>query len=118
MQLNLTFVVQIINFWVSYAILKNFLFKPTVKFILAKEAARVSLLENLKQNEQIVAHMHETKKKNLEDFRSYIKTNYVIHEPRLQEIQATVEYTPDQEALDQIAVEAEALMITKAGHGY
>jgi hypothetical protein len=114
MAINVTLFIQIANFWVSYAILNKLVFKPILHLIKNKETAKALLLENLHSREQDVAVLQSEKKKNLTDFRMYLKTRYVTTPPQLHEIPSVTIAHIDQSAIDTVTLQAQNILVTKA----
>lgn len=114
MQINVTFVIQIINFWISYTVLHKLLFKPFVGLIHNKEAARDTLTNGLKAKEQRLLQLQEDKKKNLETFRSYIKAQYPFKTVPLEKIPPEFAFTKNQDELDVLIASEKNLLLQKA----
>lgn len=115
MQINVTFIIQIINFWISYAMLHKFLFKPFVQLINNKEAARETLIKGLRAKEQRLLQLQEDKKKNLETFRTYVKTQYPFKTPAPEEIPSEFVFIKNQDKLDALIDAEKNLLVQKAG---
>lgn len=96
MQINITFLIQIANFWICYAIFHRFFLKPAVKQIHKKTVLEESLLQGLKEKEGILIHLQQDKKENLEVFRRYIKKQYPTPVPALKDAPA-IELLPQVE---------------------
>lgn len=118
MQINVTFIIQIINFWISYALLHKFLFKPFVRLINSKEAARETLIKGLKAKEQRLLQLQEDKKKNLEVFRTHIKAEYPFQTLPLEKMPSEFMFTKNQTELEALIDAEKNLLIQKAPHAY
>jgi hypothetical protein len=79
MMLNVTFVIQIINFWITYVVLHKFLFKPMVALLIQKERAKLQLVEGLKDKEHVLFGLQEDKGRVLEKFKLHVKQQYTIN---------------------------------------
>jgi hypothetical protein len=118
MQINATFLFQIVNFWISYVVLHKYLFKPMVQLITQKEAAKAFLKDGLKQKEAMLLHLQEDKKKNLEDFRFYIKSHYLFSSPRLEEIPVPSMYQKNRQEIDSLTSACRDVIIAEANDAY
>jgi F0F1-type ATP synthase membrane subunit b/b' len=118
MQINATFLIQIVNFWISYAMLHKLLFKPFVQLIEKKQAAQTKMLNVIKSKEQTIVHLQDDKKKNLEEFRVHLKETYHFTQPQLQDVPATCAIEKEQEGIDSITAQMKQLLIQKAPHAF
>jgi F0F1-type ATP synthase membrane subunit b/b' len=118
MQINVTFIIQIINFWITYLVLHKILFKPVVQLLQNKETAKESLVEGIKTKEAGLLHLQEEKKKNLEDFRQYLKTKYAFQPQRQEEIPVLTIQETKREAIAKMVTQECDLIVQKAPHAY
>lgn len=118
MQINVTFIIQIVNFWISYAMLHKLLFKPFVGIINNKQAARQILIKGLKHKELALITLQDDKKKNLEDFRTHIKQQYDFTPLPLIELSQPFAFSCNQDEIDRLIETQKNLIIQKAPHAY
>jgi hypothetical protein len=118
MQLNVTFVIQIINFGVFYAVLNAFCFKPLVARISRKEEARQTLLEGLKEKEQLLVRLQAQKKKDLEDFRARITKNYQPVSSQLLEVPGSIVYPSDEQASKELIDQTTQMLVKEVEHAW
>jgi hypothetical protein len=118
MQINATFLVQIVNFWISYAMLHKLLFKPFVHLIEKKRSARNRVSEGLKHKEHTLLGLQEEKKTNQETFRAYIKSTYVFLHPKPQEIQIIGSFEKNQQEIDHLIKITKEQIVQKVPHAY
>lgn len=52
--INCTLVFQVLNFFIAYLLLKRFLLKPAIDFLLQKEAAQTALEAQIQQQERLI----------------------------------------------------------------
>ena len=114
MQINATVIVQIINFWISYAMLHKLLFKPFVTLIEKKRDAKAMLVASLTSKEQAIITLQENKKQQLEDFKQYLKITYQEPHANLRDIPASATFSKHQDEIDQFTAYAKNLLIEKA----
>lgn len=97
MDLNVTILIQIVNFIIAYIIIRTLLLKPTVAVILQEEEHRAKLDETL--------HSIETANKSKEDTLARewdsCKKQFEEHSPEVIDSQQVLE-TPSTESLKEI----------------
>jgi len=114
MQINVTFLIQIANFWITYLFLHKLLFKPLVRTIAQKEAGKAMLLDGLKEKEGALVRLQEDKKQGLDEFKLYIRNKYEVKASELQTVPQEISYNIDYAALDDVIGQAQELLIKKA----
>lgn len=118
MQINATFLIQIINFWISYAMLHKLLFKPFVQLIEKKHAAQAKMLGLIKSKEHVLVVLQDDKKQNLEDFRAHLKATYQTLPPKLQPVPATDFFDVEQKTITDITTTVKEIIVQKAPYAY
>jgi hypothetical protein len=78
MNINITFVLQIANFWITYMFLKKLIFRPFLISIRKRDFARKMLLIKFKEKENQIIQKTKAKEQFIKDFRDKIKINYHI----------------------------------------
>ena len=116
MHVNLTFLIQIINFWISYVFLHRFFLKPIVILINKKNQAKEFLINGLKQKELALVQLQEEKSKNVTTFRQYLKTTYVLTPPHLQVIPTIVMAKKNQAEITQLTEKIKGILIQRVPH--
>lgn len=81
--INCTLIVQIINFFIAFFIIKYFFFKPVVEHIQAEDALQESLLNTVQANRVIVAQKEQELLAHWQSAYHYFKKNTpsLVHEP-------------------------------------
>ena len=118
MVINITFIIQIANFWVSYFMLDRLIFRPVVRMTNTKEAAQKLLVESLKDREHTLLKLQEEKQQNESTFKTYLKTRYVTPHTHLEEIPPVTVAAKDHEAIMAMTTELRDLLVTKAADAY
>lgn len=113
MHINATCIIQIINFWISYAMLHKLLLKPFVRLIYQKKAARETLINGLKNKEHQLLQLQEEKKQHLESFRNYVQTHYTPKVAKIEAIPGEVFYTPDQHTIENLITHEKNLLFQR-----
>jgi tRNA/tmRNA/rRNA uracil-C5-methylase (TrmA/RlmC/RlmD family) len=114
--INLTLFVQIGNFWITYAVMHKFLFKPFVSMIIRKQEASQKILKGLKEKEEILTNLQEDKAKHLTEFKLYLKKRYVVTPPSAVAAPAEAFYQADAQVLEQLTQRATQLIIQEVEH--
>jgi hypothetical protein len=76
MYINITIFVQIINFVITYKILKTVLFKPVINSLEDKKEKTTRLENKNKENEAILIDLEKKKINNIVVFQKHAKTAY------------------------------------------
>lgn len=116
MQLNVTCVIQMLNFIVTYVILREVLLRPFVHHIQKKTAAKLHLIAKLKDRESGLALLSNEKKDQLIAFQEYINKRYKKPLPTRFSSLAFTEKTLTSEELEHLTQAATQLLVTKVPH--
>jgi hypothetical protein len=118
MAVNVTFVIQVANFWVSYYMMHKLIFSPIMHILQRKESAKKLLLESLKDREHSLRILQDEKQKNASDFKTYLTTRYVTEPLSLQDIPSITVQAQDHQALEAMTAKMCNLIVTKASNAY
>lgn len=113
MKINITLVVQIINFWITYFFLTRLLFKPMVAMLKAREVAREKMKDALKEREFFLKERVEEKTRALVEFRRYLKRTYAVEAAAVPVNVPEVGYKKNQAEIDSITVTSKNYLIKK-----
>jgi len=116
MEINVTLVLQIFNFAVSYVVLSKFLLRPFMQRIQQKRAARASILQGLKNKDAQLAQLAKDKQDQLIAFRTHVNGTYQTPVPHLPAFPTFQEKTLPKENVDRLIAEATTLVTEKASH--
>jgi hypothetical protein len=111
-EINATFIVQIINFWITFWFLNKFLLKPVYLLIQRKLIARNNFLEKLATKEQQLLGLQSQKKELLDSFRLHVKQTYKIDTTQT-DIALPEIYTKDDPNLIAATIKDSAAVIIK-----
>lgn len=78
MQFNITFFVQIFNFFITYWFLNKFMFKPVINFIKKREKKEKAFINNIKNEESLLLDLEKQKKLELYNFQQKVKSKYKL----------------------------------------
>jgi hypothetical protein len=118
MQINVTFIIQIIHFIIVYLVLKRYFFKNIIFVLQEKEKTRQMLTSGLKDKEMSLGNLQEEKKKDLFDFRLKLKEKYLFAHEKPQEIPSGILYEQDEKRITHLLNTVEHLIIEKAPHAF
>lgn len=118
MNINLTCIIQIANFWATYFILHKFLFKPIVHHLHQKEYAKNTLLEKLKIKEKKLLVLQEKKSSLLFDFRKHLQATYASPIFHPQFLVSDVSYTKNPEEIKMLVNSSKNLLVKKVADAY
>lgn len=116
MQLNVTCVIQMLNFIITYAILRGVLLRPFVHHIQKKAAAKLHLITKLREREGGLALLSSEKKDQLVAFQEYINKRYKRPTPPHFSGVAFTEKTLTTQELERLTQTTTQLLITKVPH--
>jgi F-type H+-transporting ATPase subunit b len=113
MQFNITFFLQIINFYITYWFLNKFMFKPVISFIKKRKKEEINFNKDLEKKEQYLIKLKNKKIENLHEFKSEMKTKYktkIVNEPI---IPSKIEGNVDEKNAQEIITTATKILIEK-----
>jgi hypothetical protein len=118
MAVNVTFIIQIVNFWVSYFMLHKLILSPVMRVLKNKETAQKLLRESLKDREHVLLRLQEEKQQSVSDFKEHIRVRYVPVSTQIKEIPLV---KIESQKCDEIEAVTEAMcdiLVTKANDAY
>ena len=116
MQINCTFLIQIINFWATYFFLRKILLNPIIEVINRKKSAKDALNANLKQKEDFIHELISKKSHELADFAQQVQFKYKTPQITQAEINTDLIYVPDEKKIDELICSSKNLIIAKVSN--
>lgn len=113
MELNITLLIQIGNFLITYFVLKKFLFKPSIASIKSKKEAKKSFLDNITKEEERLLSEQQRKAAHLEKFQRETKKEYVPLHFKPLVIEADITYKRDEEEVERTVQEAKDFIVKR-----
>jgi len=117
MDINATFLVQIINFFVIYKVLTVFFFKPIIASLEEKKAKKESLEKSIKEKEEVLVSLEKQKKEEIKVFQEHVKTEYPFISPtetdKPVEMEVKIKKEADTKELKNKVVD---LLVSKVPH--
>ncbi len=116
MQINVTFILQIINFAISYAVLSRFLLQPFMQRIYQKRTARATLSAILDNKDDQKQQLITSKEERLVTFREQIQATYQKPTVTLIEPPLFEERQLDEASVQAMINSATAFVVEKVPH--
>jgi len=119
MNINATLIIQAVNFFIAYGIMRTFLLKPAVQVIQDEQDQQAKLNTIIRQQEQSITIKGGERQKYWQACRDYFKDNKPFVDRALlfiQEIpEVSVPVVPD-DIFDKLVEETQRALIQKIGH--
>lgn len=118
MEINLTLVVQVINFCIAWALLRVLYFKPAIEYIAYKKKEYADLVDALGDWQQKITVKEYEKSQMWSDFKAFSK----VHGPSIVKKEAPFKYSHpiaphvDQKHIKELIEEATELIINEVSH--
>lgn len=119
MHINATFLVQIINFVVTYHILNCFLFKPVIASLKEKREKRDGLEHAIQTEEEKLLALEKEKTEKIVAFQTHVKESYpFISLAAIEKPSEITRVIPEKIDTDQLKKEVTQLLVEKVPHAY
>ncbi len=119
MNINVTLVVQAVNFFVAYWIMRILLFKPALQVIQGEQMQQARLNTIIRQQEQSITIKEDERQKHWQACRDYFRDN----KPFIDLTKLVIKEIPEvsvpvvpQELVDKLADETQQALIQKIGY--
>ena len=116
MHINVTFLIQIVNFWATYFFLKKILLNPVVTVLLKRKNAHRRLSLEFKKKEDFLKQRVDEKSRLLRAFQRQLKERYQIIKLECPEIPSQIAYVKDQGEIDQVVSRGKDLLVRNILH--
>jgi len=119
MNINATLVIQAVNFFIAYWIMRIFLFKPALQVVEGEQAQQTKLNTIIKQQEQSITIKEDERQKHWQACHHYFRDNKpAIDQKKLVgiEIPEVLVATVPPTLVDELADETTQLLLKKIGH--
>lgn len=117
MYINITFVIQGINFGICYLVLKYFFLKPAILLLNAREAEYNKMLGDLEKDENALQKKIVYKEMLIENFRSQVNAQYPVFEgPSEVLVPYPVTYRENDATTAVYQETLKELLVAKASH--
>ncbi len=109
--INFTLLIQIINFYITYRVLKKVIFKPTIDNIEKREHEKRELNLNINKQEAFILAKEKIKKSNLLDFQKKIQQNFILPPNKLPDIPQEISYKRNLSEIKSLTTRIKDLII-------
>ena len=116
MRLNLTFVLQLINFAISYWFLNKFMFKPVLAFLKKRDEKERRLQKDIEKKENNLLDLEHIKQEELVEFKEKVKTKYRIIPFIQPEVATQIPCKVDKKTAKKLIDIAKDILVQKVPH--
>ncbi|MCK4265382.1 hypothetical protein KAW80_03420 [Candidatus Babeliales bacterium] len=92
MEINITFFIQILNFYVSYRVLNKFIFSPVIQSLEKRKLEEQAILSEIAQNEAKIIDKEHLEKDELIAFQKKIIEQYPLPKTKPPGIKSIIGY--------------------------
>lgn len=111
MQVNVTFLLQIINFCITYFFLEKILLRPLVSDLQKREESKNFLLAGIEKKEEQLVGLQEKKESDLIHFQQLLKSKYKAPYFVPKDMPFIINYERDENAIRHAVDEAKELLL-------
>jgi hypothetical protein len=118
MNINVTIIVQAVNFAIVYWLLRTFLFRPVIKVIDTELSDKGLLLDRIHHHKKVIENQEDERERLWRSCREYFRLNKpYIHQQRvLVDIYKEVDYTSDSSNVIELIKEIQRNLEEKIKH--
>ena len=119
MNINATFLIQIIHFLIAYKMLNALLFRPAIASLKEKRDKRKQIETAIKQEEETLLSLEKEKTEQIVTFQAHVKKQYPFVTPLPhEEVIETARTVPEEVDIKQVKQELVDLLVTKVPDVY
>ncbi|MBD3231847.1 hypothetical protein GF322_04260 [Candidatus Dependentiae bacterium] len=116
MKINLTLFVQIINFYITYYFLNNFMYKPVTSFLNKQKQKESEIKKNLDKKEKELLELENAKKIDLISFKEEIDNKYQFKPFEVKDIPTQIPFKIDRQQTDKITKIVKEKLVKEVPH--
>lgn len=116
MQINVTFLIQVINFYITYRLLDVILLKPLVSLLQKRDAVKDRLVKEIEEKEQELHSVEYQKEVDLQEFQIRLQQKYVLPQHVPQEVPLCINYQQNEEAIGLLVKQGSELLLKEVSH--
>ncbi len=116
MQFNITFFIQIINFYITYWFLNNFLFKSVINFIEKEKLKEAELNNAIKEKQNLLLNLEYKKSKELSDFQNKVNKDYKAETVDALDVPKMSQINLDEKEIDKITKITKDMLVERVPH--
>lgn len=114
MLINITLVIQVIHFFITYAILSKLIFKPVLAQIQSRDKKEKDLTIDLENKKNLLLLKEHQKHQKLLNFQYKIKDKYPMPKKEIAKIDGGIGYTRNEKEVRCLAEKIKDLIIKEA----
>ena len=120
MQINVTLVIQIINFFITYKVLNAFLFRPAIDALETKQKKKDALQNQIDTQEEELITIEKEKVEAIVTFQNHVKKCYPFIQTYTVEKQLEFDITPQPKMIDKEKLEKQITdwLVEKVPHDF
>ena len=109
---NLTLLLQVLNFWITYWFLNRFMFKPVLLFLEQKKQKDLLLKSKIEKKENILLKIE-----NFSVFKEKIFKKYKFKSPELEQISTNIQFKKvDKNEADKLIQVIKDILVKRVPH--
>ncbi len=113
MRINLTLLVQVINFSITYWFLNRFMFRPVIEFLNQKKTKEEKTKKRLEKKEQDLLCMEKKKHQDLGDFKVKMKKEYGIVPPKTAQVPSELHIEINKKEIEKLTDIAKKILVKR-----
>jgi hypothetical protein len=113
MKINLTLLIQIIHFILTWKMLKIFILKPVYDQLEKRAKKEKEYLDALALREKFIAQQKELQKKELLEFQAHTSLDYPLPEKPSIDFEFNTSYTRDDKEIQTLTEKIKNLIVQK-----
>ncbi|MFA5075205.1 MAG: hypothetical protein WC436_03830 [Candidatus Babeliales bacterium] len=114
---NLTLLLQVLNFWITYWFLNRFMFKPVLLFLEQKKQKDLLLKSKIEKKENILLKIENKKIENFSVFKEKIFKKYKFKSPELEQISTNIQFKKvDKNEADKLIQVIKDILVKRVPH--
>ena len=118
MYINITLIIQLINFGITYWFLNKLLFVPFIAKITHKNKTEKSLLEIVSLETKNFEKLQIKKKQELIQFQDHVKDSYQTEPIPEISVETTMKELSDKQQIKNLSSRIEDMIVEKVVHEY
>ena len=118
MQINVTFLLQIINFCATYFFLEKIILRPLVADLQKRDEFKNFLVAGIEKKEEQLVCVQEQKTTDLLLFQDELKRKYKTPSFTPKDIPFVVNYQRDKEHINQVIDQGTELLVKEVSHAH
>jgi hypothetical protein len=116
MRINITLILQIINFGVTYWFLNKFMFRPVVNFLQKRAEKEKNQVDRINRKERHLLELEEKKHEELVFFRFRMQERYSFAPVKTPELPTKLFYRVDRDEAGKLTEKIKKMLVKRVPH--